>query len=327
VDSTPLFLMLAGRYHARTGDLDLIRSLWPNFEAALHWIDTYGDRDGDGFLEYAPNGPASLVQQGWKDSEDSVTHADGILAVHPIALCEVQGYVYAAKLEMARLAGLLDKTSLADRLLEEAESLKVKFNREFWIPEMGTYALALDGDKRPCKVRSSNAGQCLFTGIVPEAYAGIRTLGSSEARYKPMSYHNGSVWPHDNALMALGMGRYGLRAEVCRVMEGLFQASVFVDLHRLPELFCGFIQRPGEGPTLYPVACNPQSWASAKAGQSRAAGLPRRAEHPGFEGGERISGSGLPPPRGKCNRGDTPAQREGGGGRDHRGDRLTRSTP
>ena len=279
VDSTPLFILLAGRYHTRTGDMSLIRSIWPNLEAALDWIDKYGDRDGDGFLEYSPKGAASLSQQGWKDSDDSVSHADGSLAEHPIALCEVQGYVYAAKMEMAGLARLIGKLKMADRLVEEATLLKERFQAAFWLPDMGTYALALDGAKRPCRVRSSNAGQCLFTGIVDKANApalvrglleegmfsgwGVRTLAQGEARYNPMSYHNGSVWPHDNALIALGMSRYGFREEVCKILEGMFQASLFVDQHRLPELFCGFIQRPGEGPTLYPVACNPQAWASA----------------------------------------------------------------
>jgi glycogen debranching enzyme len=279
VDSTPLFLMLAGRYHARTGDTALIRSLWPHLEAALTWIDRYGDQDGDGFLEYAPKGPAGLEQQGWKDSNDSVMHADGALAGHPIALCEVQGYVYAAKREMAGLARALGKEDMAERLDGEADALQAAFHKAFWLPELGTYALALDGGKRPCRVRSSNAGQCLFTGIASPEHAaqvvrglmgqslfsgwGIRTLAEGEARYNPMSYHNGSVWPHDNALIALGMGRYGFREEARRVLEGMFQASLYVDQHRLPELFCGFIQRPGEGPTLYPVACNPQSWASA----------------------------------------------------------------
>lgn len=279
VDSTPLFLMLAGRYFARTGDLGLIRSLWPNFKAALEWLDSHGDRDGDGFLEYSPKGPASLVQQGWKDSDDSVMHADGTLAPHPISLCEVQGYLYAAKREMSRLAAAMGEARWAEKLAKEADAVKARFEKDFWIQDLGTYALALDGAGRPCKVRSSNAGQCLFTGIVAKERApalvrgllaenmfsgwGVRTLAEGEARYNPMSYHNGSVWPHDNALIALGMGRYGFRAEACRIMEGMFQASQFVDQHRLPELFCGFIQRPGEGPTLYPVACNPQAWASA----------------------------------------------------------------
>ena len=279
VDSTPLFLILAGRYFARTGDLGLIRSLWRNIKAALEWMDSHGDRDGDGFLEYSPKGAASLVQQGWKDSDDSVMHADGALASHPISLCEVQGYLYAAKRETARLAAAMGEARLSEKLEKDADALKARFQKEFWLPDLGTYALALDGGKRPCRVRSSNAGQCLFTGIVAEEHAaelvrglmaadmftgwGIRTLAEGEARYNPMSYHNGSVWPHDNALMALGMSRYGFRAEACAVLEGMFQASLFVDQHRLPELFCGFIKRPGEGPTLYPVACNPQAWASA----------------------------------------------------------------
>ncbi len=279
VDSTPLFVYLAGRYFSRTGDLELIRAIWPNLEAAIDWIDTDGDRDGDGFVEYAPKASGGLSQQGWKDSEDSISHADGKLAEGPIALCEVQGYVYAAKLEASKLATALGKRAVSNRLREDAEALKEKFNRAFWCPEIATYALALDGSKRPCRVRSSNAGQCLFTGIVEEANApslirgllsngmysgwGVRTLSAEAARYNPMSYHNGSVWPHDNALIAMGMGRYGFRAEACSLLEAFFQASLFVDQHRLPELFCGFIRRPGEGPTLYPVACNPQAWASA----------------------------------------------------------------
>ncbi|MBW8888589.1 MAG: amylo-alpha-1,6-glucosidase [Fibrobacteres bacterium] len=279
IDTTPLFLMLAARYHARTGDLPLLRELWPHFEAALDWIDRYGDADRDGFVEYQRAGKAGLLQQGWKDSEDSVFHYDGSLAPQPIALCEVQGYVYAAKRGMARLARALGKPGLADRLDVEASDLKTRFRAAFWLPDLGTYALALDGNKRPCQVRSSNAGHCLFAGIADEADApalvngllspamfsgwGIRTLAEGEARYNPMSYHNGSVWPHDNALIAWGMGRYGFRAAACQVLEGLFQASLHFDLHRLPELFCGFVKRPGAGPTLYPVACNPQSWASA----------------------------------------------------------------
>jgi glycogen debranching enzyme len=279
VDATPLFVYLAGRYFYRTGDLDLVRSLWPNIEAALDWCDRHGDRDGDGFVEYSAKAVGGLSQQGWKDSEDSVFHADGSMAKGPIALCEVQAYVYAAKVEAARLAGALGKDGVAERLLREAGELKARFARAFWLPELGAYALALDGSKRPCKVRSSNAGQCLFTGIAEEHHArrvadlmlsedmfsgfGVRTVGAAEARYNPMSYHNGSVWPHDNALIALGLGRYGFRAEAVRILEGQFGASLFVDLHRLPELYCGFIRRPGEGPTLYPVACNPQAWASA----------------------------------------------------------------
>lgn len=279
VDATPLFVYLAGRYLARTGDLDLVVSLWPNIEAALVWCDRYGDRDGDGYVEYGAKATNGLSQQGWKDSEDSVFHADGELAPGPIALCEVQGYVYAAKSEAARMAEALGRGDMAGRLRREAEALRHRFIKDFWCPELGAYALALDGAKRPCRVRSSNAGQCLFTGIAEENHArriadmlmsedmftgfGVRTIAAGEPRYNPMSYHNGSVWPHDNALIALGLGRYGHRAEAARILDGLFQASLFVDQHRLPELFCGFIRRPGEGPTLYPVACNPQAWASA----------------------------------------------------------------
>lgn len=279
VDATPLFVYLAGRYLARTGDLELVRALWPNIEAALMWCDRHGDRDGDGYVEYGAKATNGLSQQGWKDSEDSVFHADGALATGPIALCEVQGYVYAARLEAAMMAEALGRGDMAGRLRREAESLRDRFIRDFWCPELGTYALALDGAKRPCRVRSSNAGQCLFTGIAEEHHArriadmlvsedmftgfGVRTIACGEPRYNPMSYHNGSVWPHDNALIALGLGRYGHRAAAGRILEGLFQASLFVDQHRLPELFCGFIRRTGEGPTLYPVACNPQAWASA----------------------------------------------------------------
>ncbi len=278
VDATPLFVYLAGRYLSRTGDLALIRALWPHVEAALVWCDRHGDRDGDGFVEYAAKAVGGLSQQGWKDSEDSVFHADGALAKGPIALCEVQGYVYAAKVEAAGMAEALGRSEMAARLRREAEALRERFIKAFWCADIGAYALALDGAKRPCRVRSSNAGQCLFTGIADDHHAGriadlmlsedmftgfgVRTIASGESRYNPLSYHNGSVWPHDNALIALGLGRIGRRADAGRILEGMFQAGLFMDQLRLPELFCGFIRRPGEGPTLYPVACNPQAWAS-----------------------------------------------------------------
>ncbi|HXG12976.1 MAG TPA: amylo-alpha-1,6-glucosidase [Gemmataceae bacterium] len=279
VDATPLFVLLAGAYYERTGDRALVERIWPNLERALEWIDTYGDLDGDGFVEYARHSPKGLVHQGWKDSQDAVFHADGTLAEGPIALCEVQGYVYAAKRQAAALAAALEQGERAARLRAEAEALRQRFEQAFWCEDLSTYALALDGKKRPCRVRTSNAGQCLFTGIVSPERAqrvartlmredsfsgwGIRTVAAAEARYNPMSYHNGSVWPHDNALIAFGLARYRLREEVLRVLTGMFDASLFVDLHRMPELFCGFPQRPGEGPTLYPVACAPQSWAAA----------------------------------------------------------------
>jgi glycogen debranching enzyme len=279
VDATPLFLMLAGMYFERTADRKLIFELWPNIKAALHWIDTYGDRDGDGFVEYFRETDSGLANQGWKDSHDAVFHSDGSGAEGPIALCEVQGYVFAAKRAAAAMARVLGDGELARQLEEEAEHLREQFERAFWCPDLGTYALALDGDKRPCRVRASNAGHALFTGIAdpqrarqtadtlmsPESVSGwgIRTLSCGEARYNPMSYHNGSVWPHDNALTALGFARYGFKAEAARVLEGLFSAATHQESRRLPELFCGFIRRPHRGPTAYPVACSPQAWSAA----------------------------------------------------------------
>jgi glycogen debranching enzyme len=279
VDSTPLFLVLAGRYFERTADRAFIDRLWPHILRALEWIDRYGDRDGDGFVEYARRTPAGLVQQGWKDSKDSVFHADGTLAEPPIALCEVQGYVFDAKRKVAALARARGNEALARQLETGAERLRARFEDAFWCDDLGTYALALDGNKQPCRVRSSNAGHCLFSGIAsperarrvaetllaPESFSGwgIRTLAACEHRYNPMSYHNGSVWPHDNALVAAGFARYGLTGAAATVLTALFDASRFFDLHRMPELFCGFHRRPGDGPTSYPVACAPQAWASA----------------------------------------------------------------
>ena len=279
VDSTPLFVMLAGAYYARTGDLEFAYQLWPHVVRALIWLDRYGDPDGDGFIEYARRNPQGLVQQGWKDSTDSVFHADGRLADGPIALCEVQGYAFAAKLAAADLAEtLVEDAALVRRLRGQAEALRLKFEEHFWCDELGTYALALDGAKQLCRVRTSNPGHCLFTGIVSPGRAqrvaqtmlhessfsgwGVRTVAATEQRYNPMSYHNGSVWPHDNALLAAGLARYGLVAEAGRVLEGLFAASRWFELHRLPELFCGFHRRTGESPTLYPVSCAPQAWAA-----------------------------------------------------------------
>jgi glycogen debranching enzyme len=278
VDSTPLFVMLAGAYFQRTADRAFIEDLWPSVERALRWMETSGDPDGDGFLEYARRSPHGLVQQGWKDSHDSVFHEDGSAAEAPIALAEVQGYAYGALQAAAQIAAALGRGDRAAELTERAARLRQRFEEAFWCDDLHTYALALDGHKRPCRVRTSNPGHCLFTGLVsaeravrvsgtllgPTGFSGwgIRTLASTEARYNPMSYHNGSVWPHDNALIAAGFGRYGLRDAALKVLEGLFQSAGFLDLHRLPELFCGFARRPGEGPTLYPVACLPQAWAS-----------------------------------------------------------------
>ena len=277
VDATPLFVVLADAYWERTGDAAFLRRLWPHVERALAWMDEHGDVDGDGFVEFCRRSPNGLANQGWKDSHDSVFHTDGRLAQAPIALCEVQGYVYAAKRAAAHLARVLGQPARAQALEEQAEQLRERFEATFWDEELGTYVLALDGAKRPCRVRASNAGHALFAGIAaPERAArvaatllgdhfftgwGVRTLAATEVRYNPMSYHNGSVWPHDNALIALGLGRYQLKREMRAILAGLFDATLFLELHRLPELLCGFVRRPGEGPTVYPVACAPQSWA------------------------------------------------------------------
>src|SRR5262249_6896758 len=237
------------------------------------------DVDKDGFVEYRRLSADGLANQGWKDSYDAIFHEDGRLAQGDIALVEVQGYVFAAKQLAARCArsiGLIDR---AHALEADAERLAENFEAAFWCPEIGSYALALDGDKNPCRVRSSNAGQALLSGIVRNERAvnvarallgansfsgwGIRTVAKGEARYNPMSYHDGSVWPHDNALIALGFSRYGLKDAALRVFGGLFAAAKYMDLRRLPELFCGFQRQRQHGPTLYPVACAPQAWASA----------------------------------------------------------------
>jgi glycogen debranching enzyme len=236
IDSTPLFVMLAARYFQRTGDTQTMRELWPHIDAALSWIDQYGDRDGDGFVEYYRVSENGLTNQGWKDSSDSIMHADGTLATGPIALCEVQGYVYAAKKEGAVLATALGYLSRAHALDEAADKLRVAFEEKFWIAELGTYAIALDGAKAQCRVRSSNAGQVLACGIAsaeraqivgkglmtPELFSGwgIRTLGADAPRFNPMSYHNGSVWPHDNAIIALGLARYGQKRAAAAIFEG-----------------------------------------------------------------------------------------------------------
>ena len=279
VDSTPLFVALFGRYIERTGDMKTLTELWPNVEAALQWIDGAGDPDGDGFLEYQRATDDGLTNQGWKDSNDAIFHADGRLAQGPLALCEVQGYVYDAKYRAAYCARMLGQYARADQLEAQARELAERFEEKFWLPELNTYALALDGHKQPCRVRSSNVGHLLFSGIVrhdrgavvaqellrPRFFSGwgIRTIAKDESRYNPMSYHNGSIWPHDNALIALGLARYGAPDGVERVFKGLVDAAAYMELRRLPELFCGFQRGKGRGPTLYPVACAPQAWAAA----------------------------------------------------------------
>jgi glycogen debranching enzyme len=278
VDSTPLFVLLAGRYAQTTGDLDTLRDLWPAIDRALAWIDGPGDRDHDGFVEYFKATPRGLSNQGWKDSYDAVFHADGRLAEGPIALAEVQGYVYAAKKLASWCADRLGFAERARQLDTEAAHLATRFEDTFWCEEIGTYVIALDGDKQPCRVATSNAGQVLFSGIArrdradrvarqllePNFFSGwgVRTVAVGEARYNPMSYHNGSVWPHDNAMIAAGLARYGHGRAATRIFQGLFDAATYMELRRLPELFCGFPRFRGRGPTLYPVACAPQAWAS-----------------------------------------------------------------
>jgi glycogen debranching enzyme len=279
IDSTPLFVLLAGAYFERTGDRDFVSALWPNITAALSWIEDYGDRDGDGFVEYHRQTDQGLANQGWKDSHDSVFHADGTLARGPIALVEVQAYVYGAWIAASSIARQIGHEAQADGYARKAEVLRTRFDAAYFDEELRTYVLALDGDKRRCRIRSSNAGHALFTGIAERERApevvqtlmagasfagwGIRTVASTEARYNPMSYHNGSIWPHDNALIASGFSRYGYRREAARIFEGLFSASTYIDLRRLPELMCGVPRRRGQGPTFYPVACIPQAWAAA----------------------------------------------------------------
>jgi glycogen debranching enzyme len=277
IDATPLFVMLAGMYYQHTADIDTIKKLWPNIKAALNWIDNYGDLDSDGFVEYKHKAENGLTNQGWKDSHDSIMYKNGELCEPPIALCEVQGYVYAAKNLASMLADALNEKEFAEQLAEEAKKLKQKFNKVFWDEASSCYALALDGNKKPCSVVSSNPGHCLFCGIVDEEKAarvaatltsvdmfsgwGIRTLSEGERKYNPMSYHNGSIWPHDNAIIAAGLAKYGFQKEATKILSALFDASLFIELQRLPELYCGFARRPGEGPTSYPVACSPQAWS------------------------------------------------------------------
>lgn len=279
VDSTPLFVLLAGAYAERTGDYETLRQLWPHVLAALEWIDGPGDRDGDGFVEYFRATPDGLANQGWKDSYDSIFHADGRLAEGPIALAEVQAYVFAAKTSISLCASRLGHNELAARLKRDALLLAERFEASFWCEELGTYAIALDGNKNSCRVRSSNAGHVLFAGMARPDRArrvangllssrfmtgfGVRTIALGESRYNPMSYHNGSIWPHDNALIAMGLSRYGFKDEANAVFSAIAAAASYMELRRLPELFCGFRRVRAQAPTLYPVACSPQAWASS----------------------------------------------------------------
>ena len=279
VDTTPLFVLLAGAYYSRTADLDFIGELWPAITQALSWIDVYGDVDGDGFVEARPRSRGS-PQSGWKSSFDSVFHADGRIAQGALALCEVQGYVYGAKLGAARIARSLGEMPRAIALVEAAQELQARFNNVFWCADIESFALALDGNKEPCRVRTSNPGHCLFTGIAHAERGrqviagfgdeqffsgwGVRTVAESELRFNPMSYHNGAIWPHDNSIIAAGAARYEDKTFALRILNAQFQAARQFDLLRLPELFCGFRRKGTELPLQSPVACSPQT-ASAGA--------------------------------------------------------------
>jgi glycogen debranching enzyme len=279
IDSTPLWLILLEETHRWTGDLELVKSLWPNALAALSWIDHYGDLDGDGFVEYRRRASHGLANQGWKDSGDAMRHADGSLGPAPIALVEVQGYVYDAKLRTASLARRLGDTALATRLEAEAATLRQRVNEAFWMDDLAFYAMALDGDKRQMRTIGSNAGHCLWSGIVPPERAGavvdrlldpaldcgwgIRTYASGQPGFNPVGYHTGSVWPHDNAIIAAGMKRVGRHEAADRIASRMFEAAQHSADFRLPELFCGFDRGASTTPVPYPVACSPQAWAAA----------------------------------------------------------------
>jgi glycogen debranching enzyme len=278
VDATPLWLSVLHGAYRWSGDLEAVRALWPNVLAALRWIDEYGDQDDDGFVEYRQRSPKGLANQGWKDSGDAICHPDGTPAEPPIALVEVQGYVFQAKRNVARLARDLEEHDLADRLEKEAAELKERFNRAFWMDSAGFYALALDGQKRQVPTLTSNPGHCLWSRIVDEDKAGrvvrrllspalssgwgIRTLATKQHAYDPIGYHTGTVWPHDNALIAHGMRRYGFDREARQILDHLAAAGAYFAYARFPELFCGFSADEVPVPVEYPVACRPQAWAS-----------------------------------------------------------------
>lgn len=278
IDATPLFIITLEAYIRWTNDISFLAQIWPNAQAAARWLTDHGDRDGDTFIEYHKTSEKGLSNQGWKDSWDAITHGDGRLVVPPVALCEVQGYAFAAYRGMSYLANRLGHETEAKHWQQAAEKLQENFLRTFWWEEEQVFYLALNGEKEPCDVVSSNSGQCLWTGIVPEDKAqkiiqrlmredmysgwGIRTLSTHAARYNPMSYHNGSVWPHDTALVGAGFARYGGKAEASQLLKSMYEASLYYEGSRLPELYCGFTQQSDYGPTRYPVACSPQAWAA-----------------------------------------------------------------
>lgn len=277
-DATPLFVSVLGELSRWGLSEEAIDSLLPHADRALEWIEKYGDRDGDGFVEYLRPNAHGLLNQGWKDSWDGINFADGRMAEPPIALCEVQGYVYAAYVARSLLARSAGDTRTENHWAERAASLKKAFNEKFWLPDKGYFAVALDKDKIPVDACTSNMGHCLWVGIVDEEKApsvverlmsatmftgwGIRTLASDMGAYNPVSYHNGSVWPHDSAIVATGLMRYGFVAEAKQLARGIFDAAAHFD-GQLPELFCGFDRSEFHGPVPYPSACSPQAWAAA----------------------------------------------------------------
>ena len=278
IDATPLFLILAVEYFHWTGDLKFIKKILPHLQAALDWIDKYGDVDHDGYVEYNPQSKRWAVNQGWKDSRDSSVHQDGSLAIPPIALVEVQGYVYKAKKGMAEIFSYLGEKDTAGKLEKEAQELKVKFNRDFWMGDRKYFAFGLDYQKKQIASITSNPGNCLYSGIIEEDKAeavakklfsdelfsgwGIRTMGRKEIGYDPMSYHNGSVWPHDNSIIIAGLIRYNYWIKAIKIIDGFVKAAQYFKDNRLPELFCGFSLKEVKSLVKYPFACSPQAWSS-----------------------------------------------------------------
>jgi glycogen debranching enzyme len=277
-DATPLYPVLLDEYERWTGDADLVRELEAPARAALEWIDRYGDRDGDGYVEYERALESGLENQCWKDSWNSILFRDGSLAKLPRATCEIQGYVYDAKRRGARLArDFWNDAELAERLEREAAELRARFNKDFWMPEREFFAVALDGDKRQADSITSNPGHLLWSGIVDDDKAalvvrrlmddsmfsgwGIRTMAVGEGAYNPIEYHCGTVWPHDNSMIAAGLARYGYREEAARVVSGILEAARFFD-YRLPEAFAGYPRGRTSFPVQYPTASSPQAWAT-----------------------------------------------------------------
>jgi glycogen debranching enzyme len=279
IDATPLWLILLHETWEWTGDHELVQELLPHADRALDWIRRFGDIDGDGFIEYvgSPTGKG-LANQGWKDSGDGISFPDASLPEPPIALVEVQGYVYAAFNRMARLYTAFNRLQDGEDLRKQAEAMRHRILERFWMEELGTFGLALDGKKRLLPTITSNAAHLLWSGVPDQAQAervaqhllgpdlfsgwGVRTLSSAHRVFNPMSYHNGSVWPHDNALIVMGLARYGLAKSALPVVRGLYEAAAFDEFRRLPELFCGMTRGHGTHPVWYPVSCSPQAWAS-----------------------------------------------------------------